>query len=55
MCNRSLQKKVKPIYMAKAKNKLPKPLLALPIFIIKKVFNVKPIGEFATNEKLFFQ
>lgn len=40
--------------MAKFKKKLPKPFLVLPIFIIKKVINVKPIGGFAANEKLFF-
>jgi hypothetical protein len=39
--------------MANSLKKLPKPFLVLPIFIIKKVINVKPLGGFSANEKLF--
>jgi hypothetical protein len=39
--------------MAKFLKKLLKLFLVLPIFIIKKVINVKPLGGFAANEKLF--
>jgi hypothetical protein len=40
--------------MAKAYNGLPKPFLVLPIYIIKKVFNVRPIGGFVAKGKFFF-
>jgi hypothetical protein len=40
--------------MAKAINKLLKPLLAFSLLYIKKVFNVKTIGGFAAKGKFFF-
>jgi hypothetical protein len=55
MCNRLLPKERYSRFIWQKFKKISEAIfLPLPIFIIKKVINVKPIGGFSANERLFF-